>query len=180
MTRFAFFLATLAFGACRPSPPTSPAEPAPIALDPVQDVIDREAPSLAFAGLAGDSLRLAEFRGKVVLVNFWATWCAPCREEIPDLIALQQELGGEDFAVIGVAQILYEGEADEVKAYVADNGMTYPIALDLGPAGQAFGGILALPSTFVIDRDFVVRRRFIGRVTRADLDPILHELIAGG
>ncbi|MEZ4703447.1 MAG: TlpA disulfide reductase family protein [Rhodothermales bacterium] len=167
----------LVLSGCGKPAATPPAEPAEIAMNAIQSPVDREAPDLTLVGLDGAPLQLASLKGKVLLVNFWATWCAPCREEIPDLIALQDKLGDEAFAVIGVASILYDEEVDEVRAFVADNGMDYPIVLDKGPAGEAFGGVFALPTTYIIDRQFVVRHRTIG-MPDASLEPLITELIA--
>ncbi|MDZ4698555.1 MAG: TlpA disulfide reductase family protein [Rhodothermales bacterium] len=170
-------LLTLFLAGCAPSAETPPVPPAATPAAAVASTIGGPAPDIAFAGLAGDTLRLNDYRGKVILVNFWATWCAPCREEIPDLIALQDKLGSEDFVVLGVASILYDEDAAEVSAFVAEHGMHYPIVLDKGPAGTAFGGVFALPTTYIIDRDFTLRQRTIGLPDQS-LEPFLAELIA--
>ncbi len=157
-----------------PPPLTSAEELMP--LSPLSRVVDREAPPVVLGTLAGDSLRLDAFKGNVLLVNFWATWCAPCRIEIPELIELQQALSSDSFSVIGIASVLYEEEHPEVQAFVEEMGINYPIGLDIKEAARAFGGVYALPTTFIIDRDFIVRHRFTGLPNRP-LRPMIDALL---
>ena len=168
---------TLALAGCAPSAETPPVPPLTTPATAVAATIGGPAPDITLAGLDGATISLKDYRGKVILVNFWATWCAPCREEIPDLIALQDTFGAEDFVVLGVASILYDEDSAEVSAFVAEQGMDYPIVLDKGPAGSAFGGVFALPTTYIIDRDFTLRQRTIG-LPGQSLEPFIAELIA--
>lgn len=110
------------------------------------------APDVAFTDTAGHRLSLADFRGKVVLLNFWATWCVPCVEEMPSLDRLQAELGGDRFTVVPVS-IDRQG-LEVVKPFLAKTEIRN-LAVYLDPAGasmRAFG-VRGLPTTFVIDRD---------------------------
>jgi thiol-disulfide isomerase/thioredoxin len=118
------------------------------------------APEVTFKDLDGKDVSLSTYRGRVVLVNFWATWCDPCRIEIPWLIEMQQKYGAKGFTVLGVAM------DDEGKSVVAPflekerfdvNGqklpMSYPIVLGNDDVGSKFGGLLGYPTSFLISRD---------------------------
>ena len=117
-------------------------------------------PTLTLPTLHGDSLRLSDFQVKHVLVNFWATWCPPCREEMPDLIALHERFESREFSVIGISVDL-EGP-DVVQAFVDEYTVPYPIALGGDGAAEAFGGAFALPTSFLLNPDGEVIGRFPG------------------
>src|SRR5690606_25202841 len=91
--------------------------------------------------------RMAEQRGKVVLINFWATWCAPCRIEIPDLIELQSEYGTDKLMVVGIS--LDHDGPETVRRFADEVGFNYPILLDEGDVAMQFGGVYALPTAVV-------------------------------
>ena len=108
----------------------------------------------------------ATIKGKVVLFNFWATWCPPCRHEIPDLIRLHDELKAKGFTVLGVSlddqpQLLVPGFTRDfaAKEHVS---FTYPLLEGNEKVAQAFGGIRGIPTTFLIDRKGVIRQKWIG------------------
>src|SRR5262245_18797384 len=109
--------------------------------------------------LDGRSLTAADLRGKVVLVNFWATWCPPCREEIPDLIKLQEKYRGK-LVVIGISQDSIPPEA--VKAFATANRMNYPIVMDSEEIENLFPGVSALATSFFIDREGKLVKKHIG------------------
>jgi alkyl hydroperoxide reductase subunit AhpC len=98
----------------------------------------------------GGTLRLSDYKGKVVLLNFWATWCGPCKMEIPDLIALQNKYGQKGFAVIGISD---DDEAKKVQDFMKSNGINYPVAMATQDIKNQFGGIPALPVSILIDKD---------------------------
>jgi len=98
-------------------------------------------------------------RGKVVLVNFWATWCPPCRAEIPDLIKLQDKYR-DRLVVIGISED--EGPVEDVKAFVAAQRMNYPVAMTTPELSKVFKGVSALPTTFVIDPEGLIQQKHIG------------------
>lgn len=103
---------------------------------------------------------ITKFRGKAVLINFWATWCGPCVQEIPSLISLQDEFGPQGLAVIGVSMD-QNGEAP-VKKLIAKTGINYPIVMGDAKISRDFGGIFGIPASFLIDQSGAVRKRFNG------------------
>ena len=109
--------------------------------------------------LEGRTISSADLRGKVVLVNFWATWCPPCRAEIPDLIKLQDKYR-DKLVVLGISED--EIPADEVKAFVAAQKMNYPVAMTKPELSKVFRGVSALPTTFVINREGKLEQRHVG------------------
>jgi thiol-disulfide isomerase/thioredoxin len=106
------------------------------------------APEFQLTALDGKPLSLANARGKVVLLNFWATWCGPCRAEIPDLIVLQERYA-EKLQIIGL--MVDEDDAEVVKQVVARTGINYPVAMTSPEIRLRYGGIAALPTSFVLD-----------------------------
>jgi len=116
-------------------------------------------PEVAMRDLDGRSISPAALRGKAVLVNFWATWCPPCRAEIPDLVALQAKYG-DKVQIIGVSQD--EGSVEVVKRFAAEQHMNYPIVLMTPELDRAFPGIAALPTSFVLDRESRVVQKHVG------------------
>lgn len=128
-------------------------------------------------GLSGD-VSLADFRGKYVLVNFWASWCPPCKAEMPDLYAYHRQYQGQGFTLLGVN--VAEDRAT-VQAFLAANGFDFPVALDLtGAVYQRYGGD-GLPSSFLIGPDgSLVKAWRPGAITRAMLDRDVTPLLFGG
>lgn len=111
----------------------------------------KKAPDLALKDLRGRTVRLSDFKGKVVLVNFWATWCPPCRAEMPDLIKMQREYGERGLQVIGVT---YPPQtAREVRRFIRKLGVNYPVAFGTKETKTLFDQGETLPVTIVIDRE---------------------------
>jgi len=124
-------------------------------------------PAFTITDLNGHTLSSSSLKGKVVLMNFWATWCPPCRAEIPDLIELQKKYG-DKLIVIGISED--EGPVDEVKKFVADQKMTYPVAMSTPELRKIFRGVVALPTTFVLDTDGKLEQKHIGLLNAADTE----------
>lgn len=139
-----------------------------------EEIEPRPAPDFTLATLDGGSFRMSDQRGKVLVVNFWATWCAPCRIEIPDLIEMQSEMGSDGVQVVGIS--LDHDGPDAVQDFADEVAFNYPILLDEGEVAAQFGGVYALPTTIIVDRDGMVRHRISGIVTKNLLMPILDEL----
>ena len=113
-----------------------------------------EAPDFTLKTLEGPNLRLEEYRGQVVLLNFWASWCGPCRQEMPILDRLHQRYEDTGFAVLGVN---VEGETAPAQKIVDKTNVTFPVLIDEGQSVSELYDLEAMPSTVVIDRDGVVR-----------------------
>jgi len=149
---------------------------APVATRSVKLLKDRAVvPPFTAAGLDGRPVSTAAFRGKVVLINFWATWCPPCREEIPDLIALQEQYR-DQLQIIGVSQD--SGSVDEVKRFAAEHRMNYPTVMSSPEIEKLFPGIYALPTSFILDRDGRLAQKHIGQL-KASLTEIETRSLAG-
>lgn len=128
------------------------------------------APELKAKDLDGKELSLDAYKGKVVLLNFWATWCGPCRAEIPSLIRMQ-EAYKERLQVIGM-DVDDENE-EQLRAFVKNQGINYPVAMTSDTVRLAYGGIAALPTVFVINRDSKVVQKHVGL-----FNPALYEIEA--
>ncbi len=115
--------------------------------------------AITMRDLDGRTISPATLRGKVTIVNFWATWCPPCRAEIPDLVALQKKYG-DHLQVIGVSQD--DGPLEPVKRFAAEQHMNYPIVMMTPELERAFPGVHALPTSFVLDREARLVQRHVG------------------
>jgi thiol-disulfide isomerase/thioredoxin len=118
-------------------------------------------PAFTFAGADGKPKSLADFGGKVVLLNIWATWCVPCRDEMPALDALETKLGGKDFEVVAVN--IDKGGPDKAAAFLKETGATH-LALYTDPTGKLFATLktVGMPTTLIIDRDGKEIGRLVG------------------
>lgn len=133
------------------------------------------APDFELERLGGRAFRLSEERGKVVVLNIWATWCPPCREEIPDLITIQDEMR-EQVVVVGVS--IDTGDPADVEAFSEEFGINYPVVIDDGTVTEKYGPILGIPTTFLIDGSGRLQLKASGMVTREQLRPVLDRLAA--
>jgi thiol-disulfide isomerase/thioredoxin len=124
------------------------------------------------ATLDGRTLTSGDLRGKVVIVNFWATWCAPCRAEMPALVALQDKYR-DHLVIVGVSED--EGPIENVKRFLTEYGVNYPIAMTTPELARVFPGVTALPTTFILDRELRVAQKHIGML---DAETTEHETLA--
>jgi len=133
-------------------------------------------PDFELLGLDGRRHHLADARGSVLLVNFWATWCASCRSEIPELNRLYADLGGRGVRIIGISTDV-EG-AEKVVPYAEEIGIEYPVLLDpRGVSTEIFGGLEGYPMTFIFDREGLIYSSYLGaqveETLREDLEYLL-------
>jgi thiol-disulfide isomerase/thioredoxin len=142
------------------------------------------APDVSIKDLDGRDVRLADYRGKVVLVNFWATWCEPCRIEIPWMIEFQQKYGARGFTVLGVA--MDEEGKTVVQPFVTKQkfdvdgqqlAMNYPILLGNDDIADKFGGLIGLPTSILITRDGKKVKTIIGLVNHDDIAKAIEGLL---
>ncbi len=130
------------------------------------------APDLSVTDLNGVALRTAKYKGKVVLVNFWAAWCTPCAEEVPQFIALQKKYQDQGLQVIGVS---VEDDAGELRNFYRKYQVNYPVVPGDIKVADAFGGVLGLPTTFVIGKDNLVHAKYNGAT---DFSALEREVVA--
>ena len=142
----------------------------------VRDVEPEPVPDLTLETLDGASINLAKQDGRLLLVNFWATWCAPCREEIPDLKALHSDLEEDGLTVIGVA--LDRKGREVVDPFVDQHEINYPIVVDAeGTAEAELGPIPGLPTTILVAPDGQITKRVVGIFPTDEMRPILQDML---
>jgi peroxiredoxin len=135
------------------------------------------APDLDLETMDGDTINLAQQDGNVVLVNFWATWCAPCRKEIPDLVDLYDELQPKGLEIVGIA-VDQEG-AEVVKPFVEEQNINYPIVLDPDQSTEKhFEAMYGLPTTYVVNPEGKIVRRILGIFPIDEMKPKLQEMLS--
>lgn len=133
------------------------------------------APALVLKDLRGRALRLSDYKGKVVVLNFWATWCPPCRAEMPDLIKMQREYRSRGLQVVGITYP--PEEIAEVRQFVRKLGVNYPIALGTIETKSLFDETETLPLTIVIDREGKVRERIEGILLPQEFEQKIRPLL---
>ena len=138
----------------------------------------RPAPDFTLQSLDGRTVRLSDFRGKAVVLNFWATWCAPCRVEMPWLVELSRRYRAQGVEVVGVS-LDDPGQEQEVAKFARERNVDYTILLGSNAVGDAYGGARFLPQTFFIDRDGRIVKSTVGITTESDLEKNIRELAQG-
>jgi len=119
-----------------------------------------KAPGFAFRTLEGDSASLADYRGRVVVLNFWGTWCPPCRREIPELVDLQERLPDGEATVVGIA--VDSGTPEQIRSFTGQFGVNYPIWISGTRDVVDQFGVRGFPTTVIVDRDGSIHRTFLG------------------
>jgi peroxiredoxin len=135
-----------------------------------------DAPDFVLTDLQGKSVKLSDLRGKAVVLNFWATWCPPCKAEIPWFVEMQKRYGSQGLQVVGVS--MDDGDQKDVEKFVAENSVNYPILLGKEKVAEEYGGIDYLPTTFYIDRSGVVMDRIFGQPERDEIEKNVKRAIA--
>ncbi len=144
------FLCIIALSACSRKEPAKPA------------IEGRPAPDFTVRDLAGRETRLSDLKGKVALVNFWATWCPPCREEVPSMAALNRLMAGRPFQMMAIS--IDEGGKEAVEAFFRQSGNDLPAYLDTNSAIGRMYGITGVPETFIINRNGVIIKKIVGPI----------------
>ncbi len=146
-------------------------------IQPAQSAQERGvAPNFRLTDLSGRPLELSSYSGKVVLIDFWATWCPPCRKMIPHLKSLRAAYQGQGFEVIGIS---VGEDTGTVQSFAKSNGMSYPIAISgNGQTEQAYGGIRGIPTTFLIDKRGRIAQQYVGYHEKDVLEAEIKKLLA--
>jgi peroxiredoxin len=119
------------------------------------------APAFELPDLDGKTVRLADFKGKVAVINFWATWCPPCRAEVPDFVRLQAKYRDRGLAIVGLS--LDAGGANDVRPFADEYDVNYTMLLANDETAQAYGGIVGIPTTFILDRNGTIVKKMVGK-----------------
>ncbi len=135
----------------------------------------KPAPDFSLQDADGRTVQLSDYRGKVVLLNFWATWCGPCKMEIPWFIEFERKHKDQGFAVVGVS--MDEDGWQAVKPFVSKLGINYRILLGSDSIAQLYGGVDSLPTTFIIDREGRIATVHIGLVSKSSYERDIDEIL---
>jgi thiol-disulfide isomerase/thioredoxin len=140
-----------------------------------QSLKRQKAPNFSLSSQNGKVIELAKLKGKIVLLNFWATWCPPCRAEIPDFIDVYSTYKSKGFEIVGIA--LDEEGWDKVAPFMKEAKINYPIVLGSRDITQAYGGIDGIPTTFIVDRDGNIVGQQVGILTKSALIKVLKKYL---
>lgn len=126
--------------------------------------------------VSGDTFQLSEQKGKVVMLNIWATWCAPCHEETPDFVDLYNKYKSDGLVVLGVS--VDKQGTSVVKPFIKKYDVNYPMVVDEGEIMDKYGPTMSIPTTYIIGRDGSLKYFAVGALTKKELEPRLQELLA--
>ncbi len=175
------------------APPGASASPSPAGTAASEDAYTtplngQQAPNFTLQNLQGQNVSLASFKGHPVIVDFWATWCGPCKMEIPWLEQLQQQYAGQGLQIIGInaddldkddpAKLFTEKR--EIGDFASEMHINYPVLLDADAIANAWGGVDALPTTFFIDRNGRIVASTVGLAPRDEIVSDIRKAMTGG
>jgi len=142
----------------------------------VGDVRGITAPDFELVSLDGKKVRLSDFHGKAVLLNFWATWCVPCKVEMPWFVDLQKRYGNDGLVVLGVA--MDDTDASKIAQFASKMGVNYPVLLGTDRVSEEFGNVEFLPTSFYIDRDGKFVGKGVGLIDRKEVEANVQKALA--
>jgi cytochrome c biogenesis protein CcmG/thiol:disulfide interchange protein DsbE len=134
-------------------------------------------PDFVLTDLDGNVVKLSDYTGQAVLLNFWATWCPPCKAELPDLVEIQNEFGGVDFTVVGVS--LDQSGPGKVRRFVDQYGINFPVLMGNQKVVVQYGNFRGIPTSFLLNTKHEQVKRYTGLVTKRQLERDLQNVIGG-
>jgi len=146
------------------------------AAPPDAGTLGSKAPDFELSDLSGKTVRRSDFQGKVVILDFWATWCGPCRQEVPDFVRLQAKYRQQGLVVVGLS--LDADGAKAVRPFAEEFNVNYPMLLANADTARLYGGVLGIPTTFVLDRQGRIVKKFIGRMESKTFEEAILPLLA--
>ncbi len=135
----------------------------------------QKAPDVSVTTADGKTLKLSDLKGKVVVINFWATWCPPCRAEIPGFIEVYDKFKSKGLEIVGIS--LDQKGWDVVKPFIKKQSIPYPIAIDDGKIASKFGKIGSIPTTYFIDKKGIIVKDHVGYMSKEDFMKVVKELL---
>jgi len=133
------------------------------------------APEFVLADLDGKEVKLSDFKKKVVILDFWATWCVPCKQEIPDFIELYDRYREKGFEIVGIS--LDRGGPEVVRSFAVDYGISYTLLMDDGKVQKEYGPIEYIPTTFVLDKEHRIYKKYVGKKSKEVFEEDLRTLL---
>ena len=131
-------------------------------------IIGKSAPDFTLTTIDGKTLRLSDLRGKAVVLNFWATWCPPCKVELPWFVDYQKQYAAQGLQIVGISED--EGPKDKVAQFVKEMGVNYTVAIDDNSVAEKYGDVEDLPTTFYIDRNGKIVEFAMGLADRSEIE----------
>ncbi len=156
--------------------------PNPIKVSNVSEIITVSkrvdlVPNFSWRDESGKTIDFDSFRGKVTLINFWATWCGPCKRELPDLIALSKEMADKNVKVLGISTDRGSNVIEEVRSFVAEYGISFQIVISNEDIEEAYGNVRVIPTTFLIDADGKIAQTMVGIRSKQQLIEAINTLL---
>jgi peroxiredoxin len=142
----------------------------------VGDVRGVTAPDFELVSLDGKKVKLSDYKGKAVLLNFWATWCSPCKVEMPWFVDLQKKYGGDGLVVLGIA--MDDTDTPKIAQFASEMGVNYPVLLGTEKVSEQYGNVEFLPTSFYIDRDGKIIGKGTGLLGRGEIEDNVQKALA--